>query len=67
MKKILATYLLSLLGFFNLRAADIDVTADISADTSWSASNTYILKDYIFVEPGATLTIEAGTTIKADV
>ena len=26
-----------------------------------------ILKDYIFVEPGATLTIEAGTTIKADV
>ena len=45
----------------------VNVSANITADTTWSASNTYVLKDYIFVEPGATLTIEAGTTIKADV
>ncbi|NDH17192.1 MAG: hypothetical protein EBY48_09010, partial [Opitutae bacterium] len=48
-------------------ATSVNVSANITADTTWSASNTYVLKDYIFVEPGATLTIEAGTTIKADV
>ena len=47
--------------------SSVNVSANITSDTTWSASNTYVLKDYIFVEPGATLTIEAGTTIKADV
>ena len=50
----------------NIFASTIDVTADISTNTTWVSSNQYILKDYIFVEPGATLTIEAGTIIKAD-
>jgi hypothetical protein len=66
MKKILSIVLASFCSLLNANAADVDVSADISSDTTWSASNTYILKDYIFVEPGATLTIEAGTTIKAD-
>ena len=50
----------------NLFANTIDVTADISTNTTWVSSNQYILKDYIFVTPGASLTIEAGTIIKAD-
>jgi len=43
----------------------IDVMADITADTTWSACNVYTLKQHIFVE-NATLTIEAGTLIKGD-
>ena len=56
----------NILGAVPAFEATVDVTSNITTDTTWSASNTYLLKDYIFVEPGATLTIEAGTTIKAD-
>ena len=65
MKLKLAT-IFTLIGVSFVHAADVDVNASIDSDTIWSESNTYILKDYIFVEPGATLTIEAGTTVKAD-
>lgn len=40
---------------------------DISADTTWSADTTYILKGKVFVTGGATLTIEPGTLIRGDV
>jgi hypothetical protein len=43
----------------------VDVTADITADTTWTADNVYTLKNHIFVR-GAELTIEAGTLIKGD-
>jgi hypothetical protein len=38
----------------------------ISANTTWSASNRYLLKDYVYVSSGATLTIEPGTVIFGD-
>lgn len=45
----------------------VDVPAgDITTDTTWTANNTYTLKGQVFVVDGATLTIEAGTTIKGD-
>src|SRR5262249_28521397 len=44
-------------------AADILVTADISVSTTWTASNRYNLQQQIYVLPGATLTIEAGTVV----
>ncbi len=47
------------------QAQTVNVTADISANTTWTADNTYILDGLIFVNDGATLTIEAGTVIKA--
>ncbi|WP_232830174.1 T9SS type A sorting domain-containing protein [Lewinella sp. IMCC34191] len=34
-------------------------------DYTWESENTYILNGLVFLEPGATLTIEAGTVIKA--
>ena len=43
----------------------VTVTDDISADVTWTAANTYILDGLIFVNDGATLSIEAGTVIKA--
>ena len=45
--------------------ATIDVTDDITADTTWTADHTYNLKNHIFVR-GATLTIEAGTLVQGD-
>lgn len=39
-----------------------EVTADITEDTLWTADQTYVIQDILFVE--ANLTIEAGTTIR---
>ncbi len=42
----------------------IRVTADITADTRWTSENEYLLDGLIFVDNGATLTIEAGTVVR---
>ena len=47
-------------------AAEILVTANIAASTTWTANNTYNLQQQIYVLPGATLTIEAGTVVASD-
>ncbi len=44
-------------------AAQVLVTQDIAVSTTWTANNTYNLQRQIYVLPGATLTIEAGTVI----
>jgi len=48
------------------QAGEILVTNDIAVSTTWTANNTYNLQDQIYVLPGATLTIEAGTVIASD-
>ncbi len=44
----------------------VEVTSDILTDVTWSASKVYLLKDFVHVRSGATLTIEPGTIIKGD-
>lgn len=44
----------------------IEVTDSITSNTTWVASKKYILKGFVYVTNGATLTIEAGTIIKGD-
>ena len=44
----------------------VEVTADITTNTTWTANNTYLLKGFIHVANGATLTIEPGTVIQGD-
>lgn len=44
-------------------AAEILVTGNITTSTTWTANNTYNLQSQIYVMPGASLTIEAGTVI----
>ena len=44
----------------------LDVQGEIKADTRWTAANKYLLKGYVYVRSGATLTIDAGTIIKGD-
>lgn len=50
----------------NPTSSTVDVTADITSNTTWSADKIYLLKGIINVTSGATLTIQAGTLIKGD-
>ncbi|MDJ1470761.1 cell shape-determining protein MreB [Cytophagaceae bacterium DM2B3-1] len=38
----------------------------ISSNTTWSSANTYVLRGKVRVQPGATLTIQAGTRIQGE-
>jgi hypothetical protein len=42
------------------------ITDKITTSTTWTANKKYLLKGFVYVEAGATLTIEAGTIIKGD-
>jgi hypothetical protein len=43
----------------------IPVADDINTSTTWSCEFDYVLKQLVRVNEGATLTIEAGTTVRA--
>ena len=42
------------------------VNGEITGDTTWTSNNQYLLQGAVFVRTGATLTIQAGTTIFGD-
>ncbi|MFP4356709.1 MAG: hypothetical protein ACLFUJ_16480, partial [Phycisphaerae bacterium] len=44
-------------------AANVNVSSDITVDTTWTANNVYNLTKQIYVTNGASLTIEAGTVV----
>ncbi len=48
------------------QGSDQDVTGSITANTTWEAKNKYLLKGFVYVENGATLTIQPGTIIRGD-
>ncbi|AZI26024.1 hypothetical protein EA772_11960 [Pedobacter sp. G11] len=80
MKKQLLLCALSILGLFAscskspvdddinppADANTVEISGDITASTTWSASKIYVLKGNVFVTGNATLTIEPGTIIKGD-
>lgn len=45
-------------------ADTVNVTADVTTNTTWYATNVYMLRTVVYVESGATLTIEPGTVVK---
>ncbi len=51
---------------YNVVDQTMPISSNISSDTTWSADNLYYLQTAIFVEAGATLTIEPGTVIMGD-
>jgi hypothetical protein len=51
------------LGIGSLASAQVVVSSDILTSTTWTANNVYSLQGDIYVRPGATLTIQAGTVI----
>lgn len=44
----------------------VEVTANVTTNTTWTADKVYLLKGFIKVANGATLTIQAGTRINGD-
>ncbi|SES82021.1 T9SS type A sorting domain-containing protein [Hymenobacter actinosclerus] len=46
--------------------APVEVSGSITSNTTWTADRVYLLKGFVFVESGATLTIQPGTIIKGD-
>lgn len=51
---------------FNAYAGNVTVSTDITANTTWTNDNNYILYGDIIVKSGATLTIQPGTIIRGD-
>lgn len=66
MKRILLGSLLALFAApVGLLAQNtVVVTNNVTANTTWTRANTYLLETKIYVTAGATLTIEPGTLIK---
>jgi hypothetical protein len=56
---------LARLGYFPVRP-QVNVSADITASTTWTADKEYVLTDRIYVTGGATLTIEPGTVVRGE-
>lgn len=44
----------------------VEVSGEITANTTWTADKIYLLKGFVYVTNGATLTIEPGTIIKGE-
>jgi hypothetical protein len=55
-----------LAGTLSAQAPVVVVNSNIDVSTVWTSNNQYKLEGQIFVLPGATLTIEAGTVIASD-
>jgi hypothetical protein len=47
-------------------APNVEVSANITTDTHWTAGNTYHLTNQIYVKNNAVLTIDAGVVIRGD-
>ncbi|MBK7631379.1 MAG: T9SS type A sorting domain-containing protein [Ignavibacteriales bacterium] len=62
MRKVLFLFFSFLLAG-GMSFAQIIVTGDITSNTTWTSNNTYLLRDLVRVQSGATLTIEPGTII----
>jgi hypothetical protein len=66
MKKLITSAFLAGFVTAGASAAVIEVTSDITSDTTWTSANDYILTDIIYVKNGATLTIDPGTIIRGE-
>tara|TARA_X000000950_G_scaffold186613_1_gene225861 strand:+ start:1469 stop:3187 length:1719 start_codon:yes stop_codon:yes gene_type:complete len=62
MKKFILTALVG--AGFAASAATYTNAGNITVDTTWTAGDEYILTNQVFVTAGASLTIEAGVTVK---
>ncbi len=67
MKKIFLSLCLVVAGLTQSQAYSVVAVQDsISTNTHWTCDKQYLLKGYVYVTAGATLTIDAGCIIKGD-
>jgi hypothetical protein len=76
--KIMGMFILSLLGIFtscSKKSDDstptppgtiVEISGEISGNVNWTTEKQYLLKGFVYVLDGATLTIAPGTVIKGD-
>jgi len=64
MRKSLLILSLLMLSALSVSAQMVTVSSNITTDTYWTADNEYLLDGMIFVTSGASLYIEAGTTVR---
>lgn len=50
----------------NTAVSTTEISGEITTDQHWTADQHYLLKGYVYVTSGTTLTIDAGTVIKGD-
>lgn len=65
MRQLLLSCLMAM-GFMAVKAQVVNVSGEITTNTTWTNDNIYLLNGFVYVEDGATLTIEPGTIIKGD-
>jgi hypothetical protein len=65
MKKMALIALMSVVFAGMASGAEVLVTKNITTSETWTADNVYNLQTQIYVAPGATLTIEAGTLVQS--
>ncbi|MFN8323267.1 MAG: PKD domain-containing protein [Chitinophagales bacterium] len=67
-KTLIQKLLMAIAMVFTLtvNGANINVTGDITVNTSWTNNNNYIIYGDIIVKSGVTLTIQEGTIIRGD-
>jgi len=44
----------------------VEISGEITSNTTWTSDKIYVLKGFVYVSNGATLTIQPGTIIKGD-
>lgn len=66
LKRMVLSAMIGLCLASGAQAANVPVNANIATSTTWTKTNVYNLVGQIYVLPGATLTIEAGTVIKSN-
>ena len=68
MKSLLLSFVLSFVVFCSAYAQSpvVNVSGEITANTTWTNSNVYFMQGFVYVKNNATLTIEPGTIIKGD-
>jgi hypothetical protein len=67
MKKMFLLLFIVLGAWFQAAAQPVvTVSGEITANTTWTKNNTYLLSGFVYVENEAVLTIEPGTTIKGE-
>ncbi|OOQ60662.1 hypothetical protein [Mucilaginibacter pedocola] len=47
-------------------STSVEVSGDITTNTTWTADKIYTLKGFVYVTNGAVLTVEPGTIVKGD-
>lgn len=68
MKQGIITLIIAILSIITVSGQSpvVEVSGDITTNTSWTNDNIYLIKGFVYVKNNATLSIEAGTVVKGD-